>query len=390
MCISPIRIRNPNRGYTGPNAQYKDCHSLYINVPCGVCHECIANRQMQMVQRLQVECLVNHLFFCTLTYNNALLPKVGTSTGYSIRYADVSDVQKMFKRLRKRNAFGRPFRYLAVSELGSAKGRPHFHICFLIPKYDGDDLNTCLSLQTVMFDEVLSEWKRNFGTRKNPDYKPLCTYVRKVVHGKLRTNFDLHYVNPSLSLGGEADVAFYVLKYMMKPSNRLIRLQRALHMNLPEDEYEDIWKLVRTRHFESEGFGLGTSDYTKVGSHRVYQIPDKVYSFLRSSIERSKVGNGVDDPVPSFFSPIDGSSHPLAKYYKSKGEVFSMQDFLDFFYSSKKIGSDNFIPEKEVDNQTDQAIDKFDKNLKVVDFQQSVSNFDDLFDSDFDSSFLDF
>ena len=48
-----------------------------------------------------------------------------TSTGYSIRFADVTDVQKMFKRLRKKNAFGRPFRYLAVSELGSKKGRPH-------------------------------------------------------------------------------------------------------------------------------------------------------------------------------------------------------------------------------------------------------------------------
>lgn len=390
MCISPVRIRNPNRGYTGPNAQYKDCQSFYINVPCGVCPECVAHRQMQMVQRLQVECLVNHLFFCTLTYNNDMLPKVGTSTGYSIRYADVTDVQKMFKRLRKRDAFGRPFRYLAVSELGSAKGRPHFHICFLIPKEDGDDLNACLSLQKKMFDEVLFEWRRNYGTRKNPDYRPLCSYVRKVVHGRLRTNFDLHYVNPSLSSGGEADVAFYVLKYMMKPSNRMIRLQQALRLNLPDDEYEDIWKLVRTRHFESEGFGLGTSDFHKVSSHCVYHVPDKVLSHLRKGLELSKIGNGVDDPQPSFFSPVDGSSHPLAKYYKSKGEVFGMQDFLDFFYSSKKIGADNFIPEKEVDNQTDQSIEKFEKNQKLVDFNQTSSNLDDLFDGDFDSQFLDF
>lgn len=390
MCISPVRIRNPNRGYTGPNAQYKDCHSLYINVPCGVCPECVASRQMQMVQRLQVECLVHHLFFCTLTYNNDMLPKVGTSTGFDIRYADVSDVQKMFKRLRKRNAFGRPFRFLAVSELGSAKGRPHFHICFLLPKYEGDDLNVCLSLEKKMFDEVLFEWRRNYGTRKNPIYKPLCTFVRKVVHGRLRTNFDLHYVNPSLSSGGEADVAFYVLKYMMKPSDRLIRLQRALRLNLPEDEYEYIWKLVHTRHFESIGFGLGTSEYDKIDSHHVYRVPDKVYDHLRACIARSKIPNGVDDPSPSFFSPVDGSSHPLAKYYKSKGEVFDMQDFLDFFYSSKKIGSDNFIPQKELDNQTDQSIDKFEKNVKLVDFQQTASNLDDLFDDCTNSQFLDF
>lgn len=125
MCISPIRIKNPNLGLFGPNAQFKDTISHYINVPCGVCPQCVANRQMQYVQRLQMEELVNHLFMCSLTYNNESMPVVTTSTGYDIRYADVSDVQKMFKRLRKRNAFGRPFRYFGVSELGTKKGRPH-------------------------------------------------------------------------------------------------------------------------------------------------------------------------------------------------------------------------------------------------------------------------
>lgn len=131
MCISPIRIKNPNLGLVGPNAQFKDTVSHYINVPCGVCHECVSHRQMQMVQRLQVEALVNHLFFCTLTYNDEMMPVITTSTGFDIRYADVRDVQNMFKRLRKKNAFGRPFRYLAVSELGSKRGRPHpFSYCF--------------------------------------------------------------------------------------------------------------------------------------------------------------------------------------------------------------------------------------------------------------------
>lgn len=125
MCLSPIRIKNPNLGLVGPNAMYKDTRSHMIDVPCGVCAECIAAKQMQYVQRLQMEELVNHIFFCTLTYNNDSMPKITTSTGFDIRYADVSDVQKMVKRLRKRNAFGRPFRYFAVSELGSQRGRPH-------------------------------------------------------------------------------------------------------------------------------------------------------------------------------------------------------------------------------------------------------------------------
>ena len=115
----------------------------------------------------------------------------------------------------------------------------------MIPKQDGDDFNTCLNLQQKLFDEVLSEWKRNYGSRKHPDYRPLCTFVRKFVRGKLRTNYDLHYVNPVLSDGGSADVAFYVLKYMMKPSNRVTRLRRALTLNLSQDEFEDIWKIVK-------------------------------------------------------------------------------------------------------------------------------------------------
>lgn len=125
MCRSPISIKNPNYGATGKFAQFKDTVSARIFVPCGFCDQCIQHRQFQYVQRLQMEELANHLFFCTLTYNNDCLPVVGTSSGYSIRYADVSDVQAMFKRLRKRDYLGRPFRYFGVTELGSKRGRPH-------------------------------------------------------------------------------------------------------------------------------------------------------------------------------------------------------------------------------------------------------------------------
>lgn len=125
MCISPTRIRNPNYHIYNSGTKFKDTESAFINVPCGVCPECVAVRQMSYIQRLQMEELNNHLFFCTLTYNDESMPYLLTSTGYEIRYADVNDVQKMFKRLRKSNAFGRPFRYFGVSELGSQRGRPH-------------------------------------------------------------------------------------------------------------------------------------------------------------------------------------------------------------------------------------------------------------------------
>lgn len=126
MCVRPITIPNPNYGLSKVGFGFmKDCVSKFITVPCGHCPECIANKQMQFVQRIQMEELENHLFYCTLTYNNESLPVVTTSTGYDIRYADIRDVQNMIKRLRKSNVFGRPFRYFGVSELGSKKARPH-------------------------------------------------------------------------------------------------------------------------------------------------------------------------------------------------------------------------------------------------------------------------
>lgn len=126
MCVSPIRIPNPNyHNHSKYVSALKDTSSQYINVPCGHCGECIAVRQMNIIQRVHMESLDNHCFYCTLTYNNYSMPYVDVTTGYRLRYADHRDIQCMMKRLRKSNAFGRPFRYFGVSELGSKRGRPH-------------------------------------------------------------------------------------------------------------------------------------------------------------------------------------------------------------------------------------------------------------------------
>lgn len=272
----------------------------------------------------------------------------------------------------------------------------------MLPKYEGDTFNDCLSLQQTLFDEVLKEWKRNVAlpvwsdklqkyvpNTRNPEWKPLCTYVRKFVHGKLRSNYDLHYVNPVLSSGGSADVAFYVLKYMMKPSNRAIRLQQALHLNLPEDEYSEIWSVVRPRHFESECLGLGQCVYdkeqAKLFHRRKYEVSKPILDSLRKGIDLSKRQPG--EPIPSYFSEVDGKSHPLAKYYKSNGDIFTMQDYLDFFYASKQ-NADNVIVHDDI--KLSQLLKKerdFDKKVDNVSFQQTAAELDDVFGFD-DENFM--
>lgn len=385
MCVHPIQIKNPNYGLHNRFSYMKDTTSQYINVPCGHCPECIAVRQMNWVQRVQMEQLDNHLFFSTLTYNNECMPIVSTSSGYSIRYAAVDDVQNMIKRLRRRNAFGRPFRYFGVSELGSRKGRPHFHILWMIPKEEGDDFLTCQNLEHLLFKEVLAEWKRNVAppiwskkkqkyipNTRCPVYKPLCTYVRKFVRGKLRTNYDLHYANPILSDGGVADVAFYVLKYMMKPSDRAVRLQQALHMNLPEEEYEDIWKLVKPRHFESERFGLGKTKKEKDSNKLVFS--PKIKDYIVHGMESSKSFSDF----PCFISPQNGNTFPLARYYQKFPELYSMFDATCFYYRSNDRADNMVIRDRDLSQDLKKKHD-FRKKVSEVDFKQTSSELDDLF-----------
>lgn len=282
--------------------------------------------------------------------------------------------------------------------VASEAGLTHFHILFIVPKHDGDTYGDCLNMEKILFDAVLSEWKRNVteefiwfrGKRvrdwRHPVWKPLCTYVRKTVRGMVRTNFDLHYVNPALSSGGFSDVAFYVIKYMLKPSDRAVSLQRALSLNLEDDEYSRIWSLVRPRHFESDSLGLGMStDFQRgnVSGHRTYEVHPAVYRRLRDGIDASK--RFPDEPLPSVASTDDGKYRPLARYYKGRPEVFTMQDYLDFFYLSRKGRADNVvISDPDHISQVIKAMDEFDRKKDDVSFKDSALELDDLFDLDDD------
>ena len=174
MCVSPISIPNKNHYLRREDRErlikkfpYKDYTSLYIKVPCGHCQECIRQKQDALVQRVMLESLKNHLFMCTLTYQNKFLPFINVN-GKKIRYADPRDVQLMIKMLKKDNAFGIPFRYMAVSEFGEERHRPHFHVLFLFPKsYFPDEkesyISACESFSSKYnhYFTCLNYWRRN-------------------------------------------------------------------------------------------------------------------------------------------------------------------------------------------------------------------------------------
>lgn len=367
MCISPTIIPNPNYRAKGRYSFLKDTVSPFIKVPCGVCAECVKTRQLSLVQRCMLEEFEGYPFFGTLTYNNESLPYVTTSTGFDIRYADFSDFTNMVKRLRIDDAFGRPFRYLAVSELGTKRGRPHFHFLFFLKKLPDDSVYTPLNLQKMLFSTVLKYWTRNYGSRRNPDYRPLCTYIRRVIAGRVRTNFDLHFVAPSVNDGSTEDVSFYVTKYMLKPSDRVIRLQQALKLNLESEEYNDIWRLVRPRWVSSLNFGFGIyglqSRNISLSARLGVLSTLKTFDYVKKSIARS--ASSVN--YPTFYTPSTGKPLPLSRYWKSFGNLFTEQDALTFFYNNPRQTVDNVsIDDRPLDRKIYSEL-KHQKDLSRID-----------------------
>lgn len=380
LCISPLSIPNPNFGQlkdlsgkkrvAGDLMLLKDCSSAYIRVPCGHCPECIASKQMQLVQRVQMESLKNYIFFATLTYNQDSLPHVCTSTGYDIPFADIRDLQNAFKRLRKSNAFTRSFRYFAVSELGTKRGRPHFHCLFFIPKLKDDDPQvTPYQLEGIINPALLFEWRRNYGSTRSPIYKPLCTYQEKWRNGKKYSNYDCHYVRP-LDDDSESNVAFYVLKYMLKRSDRETKLQQALKLNLSEDEYNDTYSLVRSRYIVSKGFGLNGSK-SPFGD---WYYDEDIVKYLKFCISKSQ-------DFPKFFNPVTGKSFPLARYYKNTSSIFGIDEATRFYFESDLKTLDT-IPEfdDKSHEQLLKSVSDYEKKIKQVSDRGDFDNYTGQFD----------
>lgn len=119
MCDFPIRIKNPHFGT--PLANSLDYR--YIDVPCGKCIRCINRRTNTWWIRLSHELKsATTAHFVTLTYNDESLTRSYNGLLTCVK----SDLQKYFKRLRKREK-NNGIKYYAVSEYGGKNHRPHYH-----------------------------------------------------------------------------------------------------------------------------------------------------------------------------------------------------------------------------------------------------------------------
>lgn len=376
MCLCPVVIKNPNwsnplrdRLHAGDLTRATtDTVFSYLRVPCGHCMECLFKRQMGYVQRAAVVTLDHYAFFFTLTYNNESLPKVTLSDGRTVSYANYGDFQTMLKRIRKNNLFGRPFNYLAVTERGTRKGRPHFHGIFFLPKYKTDNETTPARLEALLYQTVFREWRRNIATRVrkkdgkivpdnvHPVYQPLFTFKRKYIAGRCFQNFDLHYVTEHSTDKGSRDVMYYVTKYVFKPSRYERSLYLKLKESLPPEEFYRTWYKIRSQCHFSISFGAFTPEECE---------------YVKRNIEKS-----VEDPTGFKFKDNTGRNYPLCRYYRRK---FCSADMVLVNVAQREDGPIIFFKE---DTQIVQKTCNFARILRQIANHDLGDEFEVLFAPD--------
>lgn len=364
MCYSPTLIKNPNFGRKDSLAYLVDTVSQYIPVPCGHCGECRRLRSSGILQRAQLEALYGYPFMVSLSYNPESLSYYECSNGYQIPYAPISDLQNMFKRLRKHDAFGRRFRYFAVSELGSKKGRPHAHILLFLERLSDDTPFTPFNLEKVAWSAVLNEWRRNYATRVtksgkvvadnvHPDYKPCLTFIRKFRYGRIHSTYDLHLVLPS-STGTTDDVSFYVTKYLCKDSKWVDKLKRNIYGHSEtEEEALEAWSTVKPRAISSLNFGFGI--YDDLNPRKISRVKRlEILSSLPSSdIVRKAVSlsDRHGETSPRFYDLETGKPMPFARYWYSFGHLLPCDVFSRFKERQDRLEGGVSVDDRSIDSK---------------------------------------
>lgn len=372
MCYSPTLIKNPNYGRRDKMAYVVDTKSQFIPVPCGHCGECARLRSSGILQRAQLEELFGYPFMISLSYNPESLAFYECSNGFQIPYAPISDLQNMFKRLRKSNALSRRFRYFAVTELGNSKGRPHAHILLFLERWRNDSVYTPFNLEKVVFKEILKEWRRNYGSTRNPEYRPLLTYISRMRGGKLHSTYDCHFVTPSVSDGSTQDVSFYVTKYLVKDSEFRDKLKRNIYGHCESlEEANEVWSIVRPRAISSLNFGFGI--YDDINPRKVSAVARRELlsslpsaSIVRSCVERSS----QTEKTARFYDLQTGKSMPLARYWYKFGDIYDMEHHCIFLQRQERIDG--------------VSIDERDMTSKLIAESKHIQNSKDSLTSNYD------
>lgn len=162
-CLSPVTIRNPVYGKS--LSVHGEMPMKYIQVPCGHCAACLANKRQDWIFRLSQQFSVSHnCYFITLTYNDEHLPL--TDRGHpTLVKKDFQDYMKRFRDrlcdhpLRWYNRHHLPLpdeyramKYFACGEYGDTFQRPHYHFIIFNCPLQGKQL----------YNAIFDSWQHGF------------------------------------------------------------------------------------------------------------------------------------------------------------------------------------------------------------------------------------
>ena len=287
MCLHPKQIANPNISrqqiaLVGESARFLDSSltscKAQISVPCGTCVECRNTYYNSILQRAIVESLTSYVYFVTLTYDDNHIPSIELPNGKTIYYSDYSHIQNLFKRLRKHEIIDRDFRYLVALEYGDKRHRPHFHLLLFVARKNDDDKQYPYILERTLFDNIKRFYALNVGTRKQPNYEQLFTYRIKRVHGQVKTNYFVKYVDHDVSdyatmttdTATNVKTIRYLISYVNKGSTFDVTIRH--YLDEVKDPYlrKKLELLLNSKIRYSKGFGLGFYNGIKVEQSRTF------------------------------------------------------------------------------------------------------------------------
>lgn len=149
-----------------------------LEVPCGKCLACRIKKRSEWSLRLTLESYYwERSMFLTLTYMDKYMPENGSLVK--------SDMQKFFKRLRKRLPDEKKIKHFTAGEYGDKSGRPHYHSIIF-----------GLGLQEEDKEAVIESWpycdwsipeirKEAFGLVEKDSIRYVAQYIDKKYSGDL-------------------------------------------------------------------------------------------------------------------------------------------------------------------------------------------------------------
>lgn len=141
---------------------------IYSVVRCGKCVKCRHSKQVDLINRVQMEsaCYDCPCYMITLTYDEKSLPchRVPWIKSNTLYYKDVQDFLKRLRIKWHRAGLPTDFRYLVAGEYGHERGRPHYHLLLWNNPYKASDYApataVCHALlgHRKLYDDIFNTW----------------------------------------------------------------------------------------------------------------------------------------------------------------------------------------------------------------------------------------